>query len=139
MQQFYLPVCNELICQVIVNEKEVQVPLCSEGGCTVSDLKKIIDTRAEGCNYNLICNISPDEWSNKHSGQQIIIAVLLTISLCEATYIFFHCIKRCPLNSRDEQPESSDQQPLIEEHDNEYAENSEPENTLVTTVLDGDE
>ena len=121
--------------QVLVNEKEVKVPLCSEAGCTVSDLKEIINTRAEGCNYNLICNISPDGWNNKHSAQQIIIAILLTISLCEATYIFFHCIKRCPLNSREDQIDSSDQQPLIDEDsDQGYAD--EPENKLITTVLD---
>ncbi|XP_063690674.1 multiple inositol polyphosphate phosphatase 1-like [Bolinopsis microptera] len=121
--------------QVIVNEKEVKVPLCSRAGCTVADLKEIISTRADGCNYNLICNISPDKWDDKHSTQQIIIAVLLTLSLCQATYIFFHCIKRCPLNSREDQTDCSDQQPLIEEEsDQGYAD--EPDSNLVTTVLD---
>lgn len=120
-----------------MNEKEVKVPLCSEGGCTVSDLKEIVNTRAEGCDYNSICNVSPDDWTNKHSVQQIIIAVLLTISLCQATYIFFHCVKRCPLNNNNEDViVDSDQQPLIEEDsDQGYAE--EPQSKIVTTALDG--
>ena len=120
---------------MIVNEKEVKVPLCDEAGCTVSNLKEILNTRAEGCNFNLICNVSPDGWNSKHSAQQIIIAVLLTISLCEATYIFFHCIKRCPLNSGEEHNENSDQHPLIDEDSDEgYANGTQ--NNLVTTVLD---
>lgn len=101
----------------------------------MSDLKRIIETRAEGCNYNLICGILPDEWSDKHSVQQIIIAVLLTLSLCQATYIFFHCIKRCPLNGGEELEDNSDLQPLIDEDSDQGYADEEPDKRLITTAL----
>ena len=114
-----------------MNEKEVKVPLCSSKGCTIADFKAIVKKRANGCNFDKICEIIPktEITKNQNIGMMNIgLALLLAISLCQATYIFFHCIKQCPIQDMP-QKVLYDFKPLIEDED-------ECDLNLVTTIID---
>ena len=112
--------------QVVVNEKLVDVPGCSpSSGCTIPQLRAILYTRSDGCHYKSICDIpDADHPQSQFGSVHVVAAALLTIALCQATYIFFHCCKRCPMRGSDVQfvKIGDHQQLLIGGSDELYAE-----------------
>eukprot|EP00116_Pleurobrachia_bachei_P003946 sb/3464208/ len=82
--------------KILVNEHVVIPPGCDQdAGCSIEDLKEVLKTGAGTCDFDSICGVEEDD-DSPFSAIRLALALLITVTLIQSTYIFFHCIKRCP-------------------------------------------
>ena len=96
---FFFVKLTSLSPQMLVNEHPIIPPGCDQTtGCSVDDLKQILASQVGTCDFDSICGVSAEvgEFSSVH----LAIALLITVTLIQSTYIFFHCVKKCPTRRR---------------------------------------
>ena len=79
-----------------MNEHVIVPPGCDQNaGCTTEELREILKKGAGTCDFDSICGVEQED-SSPFSTMRLALALLITVTLIQSTYIFFHCIKRCP-------------------------------------------